>query len=715
MPSPLLWLIVSILLSACSPKKADNAPPPTQEQPTYQGTRDWGKVFESLEQLPAGHKKTLGDAFFTHFDQLTENPLFRIKLSREEGLFPLFPGHPITLHAKSPFDGHPLTFTVRAPLSDRHSHLTLLLGEPEQYEEPLSERGYSGWLVQIPSRRGLNYQLTAEGDFWQILRTLTTLYPQLESSPTYLVGTAASADAALLLANHYRFRFAGVAFSGGSLGLRLSNLDHLPVASFGQSPARSPWSGHHLVETLQLRGNHQTAAKLADLSSALQFLQEQTTPSLAPYTFSDDSYAQVWPGLKVLARKSQKQPVILTANQKDNTLLIRAPNVLSVHIDRSRLPKGITHIRLNQDLYLLPSGQITLKIGEEGVPSHWRSKGMTPSRLLNFFRTDPVYIVYQEDAGERFSELSHSAAQKLSLLHFSGLPMQTDVQLPLFSLAEYQKMTLPPHRTILIGTSEKAASFLQNSAGYLPFDPLGQTFSLIYPPEAASSCKLAWVIAAPNLASLQKVTRSTLSLTTLYSDFDLKLYPDRGPPITQTFDSYWGTNEETEEGLSIPPQNPIVWETYVSDLILAETTMPATILSPLTDSHTPSPSTLSTSELKRFLPERRFAKITLRASSSATIANKILDATKEASIRGLDNYLTEGRFDPMKLRKKQKDILVEAATLKSLSPEELARLNHQILPFSLHELLQQQIEQDAHLFGRQLLRLNQTLNGELYR
>ncbi len=709
----LAYFLLLLLFSGCAPRRAAAPASPTAA-PSYEASRNWEEVRQTLSALSGDHRELLGSDFFTTFTTRTEDPLFRVKLA-ETGHFPLFPGYPVTLHMKSKYDKQPLTFVVRAPLVEEQQGVTLLLGGIEQYQELLSDRSYKGWLVHIPSRPHLNHQLTAEGDFWQSLKTLTALYPQLQEASTYLVGTDQAADAALLLANHYRYRFSGVAISGGSLGLDLPNLDYLPIASFGHSKARTPWGGHHLVERIAARGNDQTFSQAPTLSEALAFLQAQKPASYSPFVFRDGAHGQIWPGVKTLSRLSEMEAVTATASLNGDVLQVNALNITSLRIDPKRLPEGVHQVLLNDERYLLPKSKSLVQIGEETLPKGWKRKGDTPSGLVNFFRGEPVMVVYQDEAGERFSEVARNTAEQIAALHFTGLPNDLEIHLPVMKLSQYLEGSHSPHRLILVATSDRATDFLQESEGYLPFASRGTTFSLVYPPENRKECLLTWVLASTDPDSLVRLTQERLTLTALFSNYDLAVYPSDREIVTRTFDSYWGNSNSSRPSFTIPRQSLSAWQSYLEDMLFNEFSTPAMILSPLAETHVPPPTQLSPTNLHRFLPERHFAVVTLRASASATVANKLLSATESPLLIGLDNFLTDGQFDPIKLRKKQKRVVIDAAALSSLSEEERSALHYEILPHSLHELFDLRLQADANAVGRSLIRLGQSLEGDFFR
>ncbi len=701
-----LCLALMILATSCAPRSKSVTP-----LPEYEAKGSWEEVRSSLEQLPDSLKGVLGDDFFAFFDGYAEDPLFRVKLAESPELLPLFPGYPMTLQSKSLYDGERLYFTVRAPLTEDSERVTIFLGDKEHYSQLLEHRGQPGWLIHIPSRRNFNYLLVAEGDFWHTLEKLQELYPQLKGRPLNLVGVEEAADAALLFANHQRHRFAGVAISGGSLGLELPNLDHLPLVTFGNEPEKKPWSGHRLPGTLQARGNVQALSHAKTLLHALEFLNTQSPPLFAPYTFNDAYNGTAWPGVKVLTRRSETEPVTLSAHLENETLVIDAPNVTSLQIDRDLLPEAVSQVKLNNETSILPTRRSLSQVGEENLPEEWKKKGETPSTLINFFRSEPLVVVYQDNAGKSFSLTARNSAEQISRLSLRGLPANSEVRLPVLSLSEYLSRKLPPHRMILVATTQKAKEVLQkNEDGYLPLEPEDETFSLVYPPEELDSCRLAWTLAAPTTEELQRLTQRALSITTLYGSADLHLYPNGENESLRTFDSYWGNVNSKSYSLALPPQTRETWEIYLEDLILTETATPALLLSPLTEPHAEVPSSLSRIALKRFIPDRHFAVVTLRASASARVANKLLSATSDATVNGVDNFLTDGHFDPQKLRKRRKQLLVETTALATLSQEDLGTIHYEIFPYSLHEMLQNKITADAQEFGRELIRLSQTLN-----
>jgi len=208
---------------------------------TPKTSEEWKELKSHWNKLPQSLRDKFDDTFFTQCEQFYNGPLGRklkkkcmLAFATKTPSMPLFPGFPTPLKEKSPYDSYQIHYQLQAPLNpDNSKAWVLLLSEQPPTLPPLSDV----WILWVPTRPHMNYQLTAEGDLWHIVDVATNLYPQLTSLPCYLIGEDNASDAALYFANHYRYRFAGVAFSGGRLGLSLPNLDSMPVVYF---PSNSP-------------------------------------------------------------------------------------------------------------------------------------------------------------------------------------------------------------------------------------------------------------------------------------------------------------------------------------------------------------------------------------------------------------------------------------------------------------------------------------------
>ncbi len=674
-----------------------------------------GSLESSFQNLPPHLLERVDNSFLQNIKDVTAMQHVLTQLEQQPEAFPIIPSTQLFFRYTSRYDSFPLEYSVRAPEEPRESSsLFLLLGDSDLYKEDYSKTG--AWVVTIPSRPNMNYQLLAEGDFWLLVDELLTVYPHLKQFPKYLVGIGKTADAALLFANHYRGSFSGIAFSASRLGLDLPNLDKFPVVHFSskQDSFASPWGGNKLIKRLQARGNAHAVAINGGLSKAINLLKEQQIDNsrIEPYTFEDYQHAEVNSWLKVLTKRTEKDPVKLSALVDDQELIINAPNVTGVEITRSKLlgfPEGVKKIRLNHTSFPLPdSSQIKVKfLEEEG--SYWKSKIQVPGGLLNFFRNERVYIVYQDsNATDDYLREASQLAQTFSTLAFYGFPT-LNAKLPVIPLSKYHPKALPPHRTILIGKSSYLEPVLEESANYLPVDDKeGTAYGLIYPPEKTMPLKLAFLLASDDQEGLQTLSRRYISATALFDDADLAVWmrvDDEYNLIKEeTFNSFWKPTSPSSLLIVTPPSRNAVWERYLQELIIEESGTPNLAITSCIDTQLTLPSRITFADLERVVPNKYLASLNLKGYLGRALKNKLIAAMDDPTPLQIDNTVFE-TDDEVR-------IVVDASVLGELSKEEISLLDYQILPYSCKELLLRKIEQERGLFSRDFLRIANLVEEE---
>jgi len=703
---------------------------PSYEEVKYAEVEESVALRELFATLPKEVTDCFDDDFFVtlsrRFSGAKEQQIeliLRRQLTRDPDAMPFIPDFTMPLRHESVYDSFVSSYQLRTP-QDGDGPLVLLFGE---LNTPLEQLSYSrsDWLLHIPSRPGLNYQLVAEGDAWHALNDVYRLYPELKKRPVYLVGLGDGGDAALYFANHYRSRFAGVAFSESRLGFDLPNLDRFPTVHFGNSHASSPWGNKRLIALLQERGNTNAKSISGGIDDAVSALTTSRPPPIAPFTFTDYNDANAYRWLRVLGKKSEKEPVTIKGHFNGDELVLEAPNASSVEI-QSSLPKGVSRVRFNGQIFAFNAAKTAI-LGDEEVPYSAHKKVDTPAAFKNFFCKEPVYIVYQDKASDDlYLENVKNFADAIAKLKIVGFPA-VDVNLPTVPLSQYIPDNLPDHRAIFIGTPEKLSRQLTNEPSYYPVNfsrggvkvlyrqlPLAKNgfdavaYGLTYPPEKPSPLKLALLLCADNDKGLQILSQHYLSATTLYRSSDLRLWLQEDQQYSlaaeYTFDSYWSGSSFSSAEVSVPPMSASVWEEYLKELIISQSRLATFVIRPVIDERLTPPTVLSASTLAQYIPDRHFAILRTKGTPPAVIKN-LMSTIDEVSVSGLPTNSPASTEGVAVILRHKGGIVIDADTLSSLTPQELTKINYQLLPYSLHEMIMNRFTQDREAFGKELIRL----------
>lgn len=620
----------------------------------------------------------------------------------------------IEVQYHSAADRYQMRAMVLPPLSGRPPEAAvLLLGDYEVYKDYLRSKDNIA-KVWIPSRPGLNYQLLAEGDLWGCWEQCVAQFPALKSLPLYLAGQGVAAEAATQLANNYRARIKGIAIGAEPRQLNVPNLDYLPVVAYEQS-------GQRFIARLTQRGNAQATTIKGSLADAVKLLMRSPMQAdhLAPYSFDDNRYGKPWPWLKVIARQSEDQPVTISAQIDGEQLELQGQNFTAVAVDRSPesgFPEAVSSLRFGGKLYALQDeGTGTVILGEPSGQLRWRRKADNASGFRSFYDGSPTIVVYQDDGAQRdYLELARELAQKLSSLHLQGLPT-LDVDLPLLPLSRYKPSRHAPHRLIVIGKHRVLRTLVERSPGYLPLPGQGQqsrAYSLIYPPEDQTDISLACLISADNVAGLQALSEHFSKATVLGERSDLIVWSERDSGYirksTRTFNSYWGESSPHLHAMTIPRQSPETWDQFLEELLMQETDSRYMILPSLVSYRYSMPTELSSHNLTQWIPERHFALVTAYGVPSAGALRALMQASRATHLSGMEPFLDPAAKHPEiaadSLRRQTLKILVDYAVLQQLSEQERSLIGYELLPYSLHEIIQQRLESDQRAFVRDLLR-----------
>lgn len=703
---------------------------------------DWLAIQKSIQNLPESITKYLSSDWLDLLKQASQNndvsyDEIIAQIDKNKDQLPILYSLPLSLNHNSIYDNTKLNYCLQAPLSNEGiNNLVIILDSYPGYNPTFNN--ITAWKIFIPSRPHMNYQLIAEGDFWNILKDLYSIYPHLQNSNHYIVGDNNSADAALLFANRYPSKFTGIAFSGGSLGLDIDNIDNMPITYFHTSyeTLSTPWAGPHLIQRLQQRGNLQATISSTNAIDSIQQLITSSTPSPNnSIKFFDYRYAHVTPWLSITDKISAYDPVNIFINFKDKELSIKTSNAKTVTLNPTLL-NDIENITFNNTNVEATTNQETIVIGnDELLPMSTQKKINAPSGFINFWRNEPLYIVYQDsNASAEYLSLTHEIASKFASVNLLGIP-HSDINLPLVPLSQYNAQDLPNHRIIIIGQHRYIAPILQDQ--YFPISwstnellinqriipissPLEKiAYGLNYPPSDESSpLKLAFFLAADDINGLNILSKHYTSATTIFDYEDLRIWSTQQDSnynliMKQTFDGYWEPSPPSLLIAEIPLEPQEIWETFLEEILIEQARCSTLAITNLIDPYISPISRLTHENIDRFIPNKYFARITIDGNENINIGNQLLqNLPEDAIVMGLDEAIT---IDPqtqnmlfnetLLIENKPLEFVVDVATLSALCSDTLNQLDYEILPYSLHEMLLQKLKNKKE-FAKQFMRLS---------
>jgi hypothetical protein len=686
----------------------------------------WDGVITQIKELPDAIREKLSDDYILQLENyLSQQALgytpeeLGVDLSLKDTQLPLIPGFTTPLKFKSPYDKYAHHYLLKAPIHPETSKSVLiLLGDLSITTKERIDPSLNDWVVYIPSRANMNYQLTAEGDFWALLKELETLYPQIGQNKKFIIGIDTAADAALLFANNYPAEFSGVAYSGGKICLNLANLDSRPVVNFTSVTAHSRsslWGEKKLINRLQARGNDKSLAIDGKITEAIKNLHELANlpkPLLPSLTFEDYHHAQLAPWLKVMSKFSEEEPASIEGEVSGDELVLKSHNVAAVTLSRENslgFPKGICKVRFNEKLYVFQKSKSKITLGEDVSDGSWKHKGNLPSGFMNFFRREPVYILYEDTrVSDSYKKQAQSFAEALSQVNFVGF-RNFNVRLPVLPLSEYDAEELPAHRVIVIGQQATLRSLMNENPSYYPITVLPNeilvnyeslktpykevdtvAYGLIYPPEKKGKQKLCLHLAANDLKGLQTLQDNYLSGTSLYRQEDLRLWVKKKNKYDyagdMTFDTYWSNSNLEKANLTMPQLANETWEIFLQDLLTISSGVANLATGPLSMQDVKPPRELTPSHLHSYIPDHKFAVVKASSRTSSATINRL---------KG-NAAIPQGRTQ----------FLVTEEQLQNLSEQELSSIQFDWLPYSLHEMIFKKLRANPREFGRELLRIN---------
>lgn len=639
---------------------------------------------------------------------------------------------------ESCYDGQSIDYWLREPqMEGPNTSLIVLMGDKDSLT-PLELSCPEHWLLYIPSRPQLNYQLVSEGDFWKILERCKGRQPELAQLPCILVGHGKAANVALNWANNYRAQLNGVVLQGPITTVDVPNLDSFPLVALRENLQQGLWTASHLVHRLQERNNPYAAVLQGEIPDAVDFLSQQLDEVAPPldYQFRDYRFAQAWPWLRVTSKNNEAETAKIHAYVDGNTLYVEGDNIASVELQRGPgkgFPSQVTQVRFNDDLYLIPKSDPTVAIGNEDYPEELKRKADSPSAFVNFWRSEPLVIVHQ-DTGESaaFLAATKNLAKNISRLQFKGFP-QLDISLPIIPLSAYRPEFHTAHRVIYVGTPDPFIPIVESRGDDYPIQwqhqrlTLGQknteisagdtiAYGLTLVPDDDTSLKAALILAAQDLQGLQALTECYTSATSLFKEHDLQVWVKNEQhyelAVQHNFDSYWGNTHNPTTAVTIPRLSNKVWEGILAEWLMEESQYPERIGEQFLNPSATPPQNFSVDQVQRFIPNRNYARLVLNSEKSIEAINHILEDNPLLEIHHCDDLLSYSsghpRFDRDHLHN-ERVVIVDSSALETLPATTLRQLNYELLPHNLHEIIEEKAKIHGQRFGRELLRTAQTL------
>lgn len=705
---------------SCQVQKSQPSKAPIE---TYSVIEDTNALRSLPSQIPDHFRDYLGHDFsekFAKYIERVESGSVISPIQTESGL-PIFAEFQLPLRYSSLYDDFEHKYHLRAPKDPLTATTVVICMGGEDSATNLTAGGGNYWVLYIPSRPSMNYQLLSEGDFWQMKKQAERLYPHLAKLDTYLFGDGKGSESALLYANNYRAEFEGVAVASPSTLSGLPNLDGIALTCFtGEKNSLEATRMKKWVERLQQRGNRRAQMVHGGFQKGVTALLAQPKASSVEgvVTFTDFQYAKPFKWLTVLGKKSEQEPIRIEVKQTEGELEIIASNASSLRVIRSHelgFPQSVTKIRFQGMLYTVPKSSDSLLLGAEEHFDSWNSKTKTPPGFHHFFTSEPVYIVYLDHGKEQgYLTKCETMARTLSRMQFLGCP-DFDVRLPMMGVTRYKESVLPRHRAIFIGDHLTLKEFIEIDPGYYPIQfiqgevgvhgeridlPFASTdlyaYGMTYPPEEEGALSLALLLSASDEEGLQKLSDHYLSATSLYRSSDLRLWGRAEGNYhfagEYTFDCYWGKSDIPTVELSVPLQSHKVWQAFIQDILVEEGMTDAVITSKLINDILPAPTELSIAAIKNYLIDNQFVVIKLKNNKgTAALAPHLQSFMGVADIA---NRIARSRR-----------LLVDAAVLDLLAPEDFAHFDYELLPYSLHEMTIKRLKKNKSAFGRSLIRV----------
>ncbi|MCB1134690.1 MAG: hypothetical protein KDK78_00355 [Chlamydiia bacterium] len=698
-------------------------------------TEEQGKLAlglaERLSQTQYGLQQHLSPANWQELlasCQSATPPAVRFPHRESTGELPEVADVTLDLQIPSRYDEAPCHAFVRAPQDSKAAKAVVLrLGIDRELE---SSPGL--WQIAIPpSRPALGYRFISEGDLWNAWETCVRAYPRLRTLPVIVVGNDSYADAALQLAEQYRYRFAGVVVNGNLKRTNYKNLDQFPVASLTGTAHDSLWDGSHIIQSLQERGNPFAFQAEGDLDACIDqilALQEQV-PLVPPTQIKDYQYAQVTPWLRIESKEHEATECGISAELGDKGIILDTRNIRALTVDCSHpsFPSSMRYVTWQGETHPIPS-EGALELGNRPKDPRYLGKSAVPGTLQNFYRNEPLLVVYDDSVkSESYEDTAKKLADRFAHLDFVGLPASS-TNLPTVPLSLYRPARFPKHRAIFIGQRESFSSFVKlprsealslaiHDAGAENLKLNADTVSLsaCCPPHRPGNLQLAYLIASPTTEALQQLSSSFSLATCLLTDEDVSIWAPLpsglGLLTSRHLDSHWAWQERPLPGVPVAEQSAQTWDSYLRELLVQATQQQEIALPLLVDATELSPRQINAQELRRILPERRFCLVTLKGSRCADVANKLLTGLSLEQVSGLSDIVREDGFgvrvDSKALRKQVRRLLVDSRRLNQLTESELQLIEYEPVSQTLHEIVLKELERDPRAFARGLMRTAQ--------
>lgn len=682
----------------------------------------WSKSYFCTESSPALLK-------YLERLPLTEKEALLKEIKKSPEKTPSFPGAVLPLSYSSPYDSYKYIYHIHYPLCPEKAR-SVVINLKDSSDLSLDISANDRWVIEIESRKNLNFQLLAEGDLIHFISELRQLYSEIASLPIYLTGQNEEATAALYLANNYCHLFQGIAISEMNSGLGMANLDHVPIALFRPLPTAAKFETFNpLLQRLKQRGNLNISEKSQHINDAISFLENASAKSDPNYfqkSFEDYQFSTVTPWLRVISKKEELDPANIEVEILQEQICISHHNVEQIELLPQKMAAycNAEWIIFDQQAYRIDYTKEKQRIGLHTESTNTVIKADQPGGLINFFRNEPVYIVYEEmEEDPELQNTIEAFTKKISTLDFKGLP-KTEVHLPCIPLKQYKAdQQQEDHRVIFIGKPSSSKRLFQQDSEFvsnLEVPVLCQ--SLCCPPRKSNSpLKLAFILAANDSQGMQLLSDHYDNILSLHEKSDWIVWQQTEGayvhPNEIVFDSQWSTQRTPYGGIEIGHIDHTVWQTYMKKILQDRYPRCAMILEQDLDEYCLPEKNLSHSSLTRFIPNYSYIKLVLDASTIHTIGNRLLEMYPEATLIHLENltakhYITQQRYFPENLLTDNQfiEVIVRGDCLDFFSDKELNTISYSFLPHSLQELAIETILRKPHTFSKEIQHLAQTQN-----
>lgn len=690
-----------------------------------------------LENIDEGNKLPFAQSLNTQISEKFEvsdshaKAYVAYQLYKDPKSFPILPGASIALSSFSLYDGNETAFTLRMPKNPSDiSPLILFLGEEGDF--PKEIKTPNAWQAFIPSREAFNYQIIGEGDFLHTINDIEKTYPHLEHVEKIIVGSGNSSRPALYFANFYPHKFQKVAWSGNEDAFEFNNLDEVPISYFNSELASPyPFTGEKLISRLQDRGNS-SAYYASDLNNSLEFLLQAKPSKEKMYSFRDYQHAKVSPWLNILHKISEQDEASLHYEYDHSILNIKATNISHLVLYPKKMPSSweLESVNFNGETWTCSRGMKEMILGPLSTLDQLpKNKTAMPSSFIDFFRNEPVFVVYQDKNAPRnvLEKIKH-CADRVAALDFRGFPNH-QIRLPLLSLSEYASKKWPKHRIIYWGMEPSFETLLGKGEGFSPINiENGDVYvagalvhelqdtpkSLAYmlsksiddgPMASTPACYFI----SDELEGFSKLESEWLSSTSLYKDHDFEVWAKNNASYENiasfTFGGFFGNSAPSTFLFHNPFKDKNTWSNILSEYLLSQVPADGVLSYPYFYPIDEVPDEFYIRTMDQFLKNRTFSLLYLNGWEGANLLMELKEQIPEIYRYGLAKLTpNEGANWPSDLQVK---IIVDNEVIKKIPEGWLNSFEYTPLPKTLKEIVQKGFQDELPFFQLEMQRIAQ--------